>query len=233
AVAAGREHPREEHAPCGGSGHPAGSAHHQLPGDDGCEHHGHGPDPDPLPRPPAPGGRRTRPLRHERLTMTDTSSPTALPRVGIIGTGGISRAHAPGWAELGVELHCYSLEGAEDFAALTGARVHGTLAELLDAVDVVDVCAPTPAHPELVRAALEAGRDVICEKPPALTPEEAQELVAHAERVGRKLFPAHVVRYFPQYAAAKRAIDTGAVGTLAVLRFERTGSLPDRDWYAD
>lgn len=165
--------------------------------------------------------------------MTDTSSPTALPRVGIIGTGGISRAHAPGWAELGVELHCYSLEGAEDFAALTGARVHGTLAELLDAVDVVDVCAPTPAHPELVRAALEAGRDVICEKPLALTPEEAQELVAHAERVGRKLFPAHVVRYFPQYAAAKRAIDTGAVGTLAVLRFERTGSLPDRDWYAD
>ena len=42
---------------------------------------------------------------------------------------------------------------------------------------------------------------------------------------------AHVVRFFPQYAAAKRAIDTGAVGTLAVLRFERTGALPDRSWY--
>src|SRR5699024_11805186 len=54
-----------------------------------------------------------------------------------------------------------------------------------------------------------------------------------AERTGRTLFPAHVVRFFPQYAAAERAIATGAVGRLAVLRFERTGSLPDRAWYAD
>ena len=38
---------------------------------------------------------------------------------------------------------------------------------------------------------------------------------------------------FSPVAAAKRAIDTGAVGTLAVLRFERTGSLPARSWYAD
>ena len=177
--------------------------------------------------------------------MTTTSSPEAHSgaaasaeplrpvRVGIIGTGGISRAHRPGWQELGAELHCFSLDGAEAFAAESGAVPHASLEDLLAAVDVVDVCAPTPAHPELVRAALGAGRDVVCEKPLALTGEEARELVAHAERVGRALFPAHVVRYFPQYAAAKQAIDDGGVGTLAVLRFERTGSLPDRAWYAD
>ncbi|MGO1567599.1 MAG: Gfo/Idh/MocA family protein, partial [Brachybacterium sp.] len=177
--------------------------------------------------------------------MTTTSQPEAhsgaavLPeaphpvRVGIVGTGGISRAHLPGWTELGAALHCYSLAGAEEFAAESGAIVHGTLEELLAAVEVVDVCAPTPAHPEIVRAALDAGKDVICEKPLALDPGEARDLVEHAERAGRSLFPAHVVRYFPQYAAAKRAIDTGAVGNLAVLRFERTGSLPDRAWYAD
>src|SRR5699024_8995040 len=91
----------------------------------------------------------------------------------------------------------------------------------------------TPAHPEIVRAALDADKDVLCEKPLALDPAEARDLVAHAERAGRTLFPAHVVRFFPQYAAARRAIDTGAVGQLAVLRFERTGSLPDRSWYAD
>lgn len=161
------------------------------------------------------------------------SSPAAPLRVGVVGTGGISRAHLPGWAELGAELHCHSLEGAQQYAAESGASVHASLEELLAAVDVVDVSAPTPAHPEIVRAALDAGKDVLCEKPLALDPAEAQDLLAHAERVGQTLFPAHVVRYFPQYAAAKRAIDTGAVGTLAVLRFERTGSLPDRDWYAD
>ena len=164
--------------------------------------------------------------------MTSTSPPAAL-RVGIVGTGGISRAHLPGWREIGAELHCHSHEGAEDFAASSGAVVHGTLEELLAAVDVVDVCTPTPSHPEVVRAALEAGRDVVCEKPLALDPEVARELAAHAERVGRRLFPAHVVRFFPQYEAAERALDAGAIGTPAVLRFERTGSLPDRSWYAD
>ena len=162
-----------------------------------------------------------------------TSSPPAPLRVGIVGTGGISRAPLPGWIELDAELHCHSLAGAEEFAAESGATAHGTLEELLAAVDVVDVCTPTPAHPEIVRAALDAGKDVVCEKPLALTPEEAHELVEHAQRAGRRLFPAHVVRFFPQYAAAKRAIDTGAVGTLAVLRFARTGSLPARSWYAD
>jgi len=164
--------------------------------------------------------------------MTSPPHAPAL-RVGTVGTGGISRAHLPGWRELGAELHCFSEAGAEQYAAETGARVHATLEELLAAVDLVDVTAPTPAHPAIVRAALDAGKDVICEKPLALDPAEARDLVAHAERVGRRLFPAHVVRYFPQYAAAKQAVDTGAVGALAVLRFERTGSLPDRPWYAD
>ncbi|MDN5821413.1 MAG: Gfo/Idh/MocA family oxidoreductase [Brachybacterium sp.] len=165
-----------------------------------------------------------------------SSAPSAAPRplrVGIVGTGGISRAHLPGWAELGAQLHCYSQDGLQEFAAASGATAHGTLEELLAAVDLVDVCTPTPSHPEIVRAALDAGRDVICEKPLALDPAEARDLVEHADRAGRRLFPAHVVRFFPQYAEAKRAIDNGAVGELAVLRFERTGSLPDRSWYAD
>ena len=164
--------------------------------------------------------------------MTSTSPPAAL-RVGIVGTGGISRAHLPGWVEVGAELHCFSLSGAEEFAAASGATVHGSLEELLAAVDVVDVCTPTPAHPEIVRAALEAGKDVVSEKPIALDPAVARELADLAENVGRRLFPAHVVRFFPQYEAAKQALDAGKIGTPAVLRFERTGSLPDRPWYAD
>lgn len=154
-------------------------------------------------------------------------------RVGIIGTGGISRAHAPGWIEEGAELHCFSLEGAETFAAEVGATVHADLDALLAAVDVVDVCTPTPDHAPAVRAALDAGRHVVCEKPLTLDPAESRELVAHAERAGRRLLPAHVVRYFPQYAAAKRAIDAGDLGTLAVLRFERTGSFPRQPWFGD
>lgn len=154
-------------------------------------------------------------------------------RAGIIGTGGISRAHAPGWIEAGAELHAFSLEGAGAFAEKFGATVHEDLDDLLEAVDVVDICTPTPSHPEIVHQALDAGRDVVCEKPLALRAEDARSLVEHAERAGRLLFPAHVVRFFPQYAAAKDAIERGAIGTPAVLRFERTGAMPKQPWFAD
>jgi myo-inositol 2-dehydrogenase/D-chiro-inositol 1-dehydrogenase len=73
--------------------------------------------------------------------MTSTDTP-ALLRVGIIGTGGISRAHAPGWQALDAELHAFSTEGAPAFGEQYGATIHPTLEALLDAVDVVDVCTP-------------------------------------------------------------------------------------------
>jgi myo-inositol 2-dehydrogenase/D-chiro-inositol 1-dehydrogenase len=161
-----------------------------------------------------------------------TRGPGAL-RVGIIGTGGISRAHAPGWIGAGAELHAHSLEGVQRFAEQFGAEIHDDLDDLLAEVDVVDVCTPTPEHPAIVHRALDAGCDVVCEKPLALRAEDARALVEHAERAGRMLFPAHVVRYFPQYAAAKRAIDAGSIGTPAVLRFERSGAMPTQPWFAD
>ena len=84
----------------------------------------------PAPQPPtaaaAPStGVPTPSLRKDRSRMTVPSpSPAATPsevpqplRVGIIGTGGISRAHLVGWRELGADLHCYSHAGAQEFAA--------------------------------------------------------------------------------------------------------------------
>lgn len=154
-------------------------------------------------------------------------------RVGIIGTGGISRAHAPAWTRPGIELHAFSLAGAAEFAEATGAQIHDSLEDLLDAVDVVDVCTPTPDHPATVRAALEAGCHVICEKPLARTAADARALAELAAARDRRLLPAHVVRYFPAYAAARRAVCEGAIGTPAVLRFERTGQMPTQPWFAD
>lgn len=159
--------------------------------------------------------------------------PTTPLRVGIIGTGGISRVHAPGWIAAGVELHAHSAAGAEEFAAAFGARVHPTLDALLEAVDAVDICTPTDTHADIVRAALAAGRHVVCEKPLTLDPSDARDLAARARAAGLHLLPAHVVRYFPQYVAAQRALADGAIGTPAVLRFERTGTMPAQPWFAD
>lgn len=164
------------------------------------------------------------------MTLTDNAGP----RVGIVGTGGISRAHAHGWKALGAELHVFSESGAEEFAnQFAPVTVHESLEALLAAVDVIDVCTPTTSHPEYVHAALAASKDVLCEKPLALTEGAAEEMVAHAGESGRLLYPAHVVRFFPQYEALRRAVDAGRLGNLAVLRFERSGSMPLQPWFAD
>lgn len=153
--------------------------------------------------------------------------------VGVIGTGGIAGAHGPGWVEAGAQLHAHSLDGAAAFAETFGAQVHDHVDSLLEAVDVVDICTPTPDHAALIHRALDAGCHVICEKPLTRSLEDARAVVEHAERAGLMLFPAHVVRYFPQYAAAKTAVDAGRIGTPAVLRYERTGQFPRSPWFAD
>ena len=156
------------------------------------------------------------------------------PRVGIVGTGGISRSHARGWRALNADIHVFSSEGAEDFAAqFAPVTIHDSFESLLEAVDVIDVCTPTPSHPEYVHAALDHGMHVLCEKPFALTSNEAERMVQHANEADRILFPAHVVRFFPQYEALRRAVDSGRLGELAVLRFERSGSMPVQPWFGD
>lgn len=154
-------------------------------------------------------------------------------RIGLVGAGGIARAHLPNLLRLG-EVLIYSLVGAPELVAEFGGEVAPSLDDLLARVDVVDVVVPTYAHAEIVRAALAAGRPVISEKPLALTDEDAGELVALADAAGLPLYPAQVVRYFPEYVRLKEAVDAGVLGDLAVLRFSRSGAFPSRaDWYAD
>lgn len=164
---------------------------------------------------------------------------TDRPTIGIVGAGGISRAHLPGLLDVSGRIVIHSLVGADELAAEVRRRssvpveVAASLDDLLGRVDVVDVLTPTFAHGEVVRAALAAGRHVLCEKPLAGSVEEAAEIVSLAQAAGLVLFPAHVVRYFPQYEALKAAVDSGELGEPAVLRFVRSGAFPRAAWFAD
>ncbi|GAA0933164.1 Gfo/Idh/MocA family oxidoreductase [Pseudonocardia zijingensis] len=155
-------------------------------------------------------------------------------RVGVVGAGGIANAHLPAWLHLGADVRVHSLHGAPELVERHGGgQVACSLDELLAGVDVVDVCTPTFAHPEIVLAAAAAGRHVVCEKPLALDPDTAESMVAACAAAGVQLYPGHVVRFFPEYAAMQRAVADGAIGTPAVLTFHRCGSRPLRGWFAD
>ncbi|MGH3585241.1 MAG: Gfo/Idh/MocA family protein [Pseudonocardia sp.] len=166
--------------------------------------------------------------------MTDIDATDTRLRVGLVGAGGIANAHLPAWLRLGAWVDVYSHHGAAELVARHGGgHVVGSLDELLAAVDVVDVCTPTPSHPEIVLAAAAAGRNVLCEKPLALDVDTAEAMVAACAAAGVQLYPGHVVRFFAEYAALQRAVAAGAVGTPAVLRFHRCGSRPPAAWFAD
>jgi predicted dehydrogenase len=154
-------------------------------------------------------------------------------RIGLVGAGGIAHAHLPNLLRLG-DVVVYSEVGAPELVAQYGGEVVDTLDELLSRVDIVDVVVPTYAHAEIVRAALAAGKDVISEKPLARTDADADDLVRLAAEAGKQLYPAHVVRFFPQYVKLKAAVDAGVLGDIAVCRYVRSGTFPIRTpWFAD
>lgn len=158
--------------------------------------------------------------------------------IGLIGAGGIARAHLPGWLELGARVSLHTVDGsAEKLAAEyagRGVTAVAGLDELLADCTAVDICTPTPTHRELALAAIAEGRHVICEKPLALNARDAEEIAAAAEAAGVRLHPAHVVRYFPAYAAMQQAVERGELGDLAVLRFTRGGARPQwAPWFGD
>lgn len=155
------------------------------------------------------------------------------PLIGLIGAGTIAHSHLPALLRLG-RVIVFSHDGADDLVARHGGEVVESLDELFRRADIVDVVTPTFTHHDLVRRALEAGKDVICEKPLARSDADADDLADLAMSLGRQLYPAHVVRYFPEYVRLKDAVDQGLLGDLAVLRFARSGAYPTRTpWFAD
>lgn len=154
-------------------------------------------------------------------------------RVGMIGAGGVSHSHAPHWVTLGAEVSVYALVGGEELAARYGLTTVGSLDQLLLAADVIDICTPTVTHRDLALAAISAGKSVLCEKPLGRTVEDARAIAAAARAADVQVYPAHVVRFFPEYVAMHEAVEQGKIGKPAVLRFNRGGEGATSDWFYD
>lgn len=156
-----------------------------------------------------------------------------VPKVGLIGAGGISAVHAEAWRSLGAHVQVHALSGAEQLAEEYGFTAVDSLDGVLDHADIVDIVTPSSTHAALASAAIAAGVHVICEKPLAPDARQAQDVVDAADAAGVRLFPAHVVRYFGEYAAIKDRIDAGVVGRVATQRFSRAGAAPESPWFFD
>ena len=161
-------------------------------------------------------------------------------RFALVGAGSIGKKHASCIRSIeGASIEAVVDTDLEAARALAGgeAKAFATLDEALASggIDAVDVCTPTPVHAPIAIAALEAGKHLLLEKPMARTLDECDAIIAAAQRAPGVAMVAHVLRFFPEYAAARDAVLAGKAGKPAVVRTSRGGKFPrgESSWYAD
>lgn len=145
-------------------------------------------------------------------------------RAGIIGTGGISRAHLRGYRNNGVTVTALmdvNREAAEAMAAdVEGAKVFDTYADLLDSglIDVLSICTPPAAHEEPAVMALQRGIHVLLEKPMAHTVESGRHILEAAEKSDAVLTIGFRHRYLPAVRKLRELITDGTLGEIVLYQ---------------
>ncbi len=160
-------------------------------------------------------------------------------RILVIGAGTMGSVHSRAYrrlpdAELAGIVDPYWL-GPSLAQTLNVAHYHAFDDVPSDAYDVVDICVPSPWHRPYVIAAAEKEKAIFCEKPLALTLDDADQMLSAVQQHGVRFSVGHCVRFFPEYVRAKAVIDQGALGQIAVARMFRGGGFPTawNDWYAN
>src|SRR3954467_2815995 len=97
---------------------------------------------------------------------------------------------------------------------LKGVKTYETLEQMTAGadIDLIDVCTVTDQHTPIALAALKAGRHVLVEKAVALSPQDADAMVAAAKSAGKLLMVAHVLPFFPEFKYAAELIASGRYG---------------------
>ena len=153
-------------------------------------------------------------------------------RVGVVGVGAMGTLHARGYSELDtcelVGVHDIDLERAREVAGRYQVHCFSELDSLLGRVDDVTLAVQTPEHHLVGLRCLEAGCDVLVEKPIALSLGQADSLIAKAQEENRILQVGHIERYNPAVEALAHR-----VGCPGFIEVDRLGSLAPRGLETD
>lgn len=144
--------------------------------------------------------------------------------VGVIGSGFIGPAHIEALRRLGIEVAALAENSAARAADKAGAlhieKAYGSVEELVadPSISVIHVTSPNHLHYAHARAALLAGKHVVCEKPLAISAREAAELVKLAAE--RKLVNAvnFNIRYYPLSQQARALVHRGELGQVYIVQ---------------
>ncbi len=167
-------------------------------------------------------------------------------RIGVIGLGFMGSTHLEAYQQAtGFELAAVASSSAKkrdgDLSEVGGnlnrgggkldfgaAARYSTPEDLIGdpRVEAVDICTPTNLHEPLALQALACGKHVLVEKPMALSGEACARMIRASEAAGRVLMVAQVLRFFPEYVAARAKILSGELGRVRAATFRRRCAAP-------
>lgn len=157
-------------------------------------------------------------------------------KVGILGAGFMGTMHAGVYSQLpDVKLAGIAdvrPDKAKSLAEKYKSVPYYSVDEILKKEDiaVIDVCLPTFLHKEFVIKASQAGKDVVCEKPIALTVEDANEMISTCARNRVRFMVAQVLRFWPEYKFLKEMYERGKYGKLVSITCQRLSPSPTWGW---
>ena len=141
-----------------------------------------------------------------------------MQKIAIVGAGFMGETHANGYRLVKnakvVAVADNIAEKAKKIADMFDAKVFTDFNEMLQTqdFDILDICTPTKTHPIFVKKAAEAKKNILCEKPLALSVAEADEMIADVAKNGVQSMVGQVLRFWPEYVKVKEIVSSGKYG---------------------
>lgn len=168
-------------------------------------------------------------------------------RAGLIGCGSIAKSHTDAYEQITKELGTVVLEAVCDIRPEQlerfddSVRKYTSVEEMLEKeqgkLDYVDICVPTFLHSQVAIQAMEAGYNVLSEKPMARTVEQAEAMVEASRRTGKMLMIGHCCRFYSVPDLIRETIAKGDLGKVRSAEFYREGGSKKpmgwNNWFRD
>lgn len=157
--------------------------------------------------------------------------------VAILGAGFMGKMHAECYHNLPnanlVAIGDVELKKASELAKRYNARASSQPEELLEDrdIDLIDICLPTFLHKEYVIKSAQAEKQILCEKPIALTLQDAEEMVKTAKRAKVRFMVAQVLRFHPEYVKLKQIYEDKELGRILSINLSRLSACPTWSWH--
>ncbi len=146
--------------------------------------------------------------------------------VGVLGVGEMGKRHAENIRHLVPEARLVAVadvaagRASQVASELEIERSFGSLHDMLECkdVDAVLIATPDKFHAHAIREAAAAGKDILCEKPLAITLADAHQALDAVAKVGVRLQIGFMRRYDPAYEAAMKRVEAGEIGEPVVFK---------------